>query len=40
MNEKIILTRGVPPPEAFPTEELSDCFESAIRDDEIGRAHV
>jgi 2-aminoadipate transaminase len=33
MNEKIFFTRGVPPPEAFPTEELGACFEAAIRDD-------
>ncbi len=33
MNEKIVFTRGVPPPEAFPTEELSACFDAAIRDD-------
>jgi 2-aminoadipate transaminase len=33
MNEKIVFTRGVPPPEAFPTDELSACFEAAIRDD-------
>jgi 2-aminoadipate transaminase len=33
MNEKIFFTRGVPPPEAFPTDELGACFEAAIRDD-------
>ena len=33
MNEKIFFTRGVPPPEAFPTDDLSACFEAAIRDD-------
>src|SRR5918912_959518 len=33
MNEKIVFTRGVPPPEAFPTDELSACFDAAIRDD-------
>ena len=33
MDEKIFFTRGVPPPEAFPTEELGACFEAAIRDD-------
>jgi 2-aminoadipate transaminase len=32
MND-ILFTRGVPPPEAFPTDELSACFEAAIRDD-------
>src|SRR4029450_3261360 len=25
-------TRGVPPPEAFPTEELGACFEVAVRE--------
>src|SRR3712207_2146730 len=33
MSEKIFFTRGVPPPEAFPTDELGACFEAAIRDD-------
>src|ERR687894_2013883 len=33
MNEKIFFTRGVPPPEAFPTDELGACFGAAIRDD-------
>jgi 2-aminoadipate transaminase len=33
MNEKIFFTRGVPPPEAFPTDELGTCFEAAVRDD-------
>src|ERR671917_2505854 len=33
MNDKIFFTRGVPPPEAFPADELSACFEAAIRDD-------
>jgi 2-aminoadipate transaminase len=33
MNERIFFTRGVPPPEAFPTDELGACFEAAIRDD-------
>ena len=33
MKEKIVFTRGVPPPEAFPTEELGACFEAAIRGD-------
>jgi 2-aminoadipate transaminase len=31
--EKILFTRGVPPPEAFPTKELGDCFEAAVRED-------
>ncbi len=33
MNEKIFFTRGVPPPEAFPTDELGACFGAAVRDD-------
>jgi 2-aminoadipate transaminase len=33
MIEKIVFTRGVPPPEAFPTDELSACFDAAIRVD-------
>ena len=33
MTEKIVFTRGVPPPEAFPTDELSACFDAVIRDD-------
>ena len=33
MTEKIVFTRGVPPPEAFPTDELSACFDAAIRAD-------
>jgi 2-aminoadipate transaminase len=33
MNDKIAFTRGVPPPEAFPTEELAECFGAAMRDD-------
>jgi len=33
MADKIVFTRGVPPPEAFPTEELGTCFEAAIRED-------
>jgi 2-aminoadipate transaminase len=33
MNEKIIFTRGVPPPEAFPTRELGECFEAALHED-------
>jgi 2-aminoadipate transaminase len=33
MSEKIVFTRGVPPPEAFPTDELGRCFEAAIRAD-------
>src|SRR5918912_3947520 len=33
MNDLIVFTRGVPPPEAFPVDELRACFEAAIRDD-------
>jgi 2-aminoadipate transaminase len=29
--DKIVFTRGVPPPEAFPTEELGTCFDAAVR---------
>src|ERR671916_2162345 len=33
MGEQIVFTRGVPPPEAFPTAELGACLEAAVRDD-------
>src|SRR5262245_24660663 len=33
MTDTIVFTRGVPPPEAFPAEELSLCFESALSND-------
>jgi 2-aminoadipate transaminase len=33
VNDRIVFTRGVPPPEAFPTGELGECFEVAVRDD-------
>lgn len=33
MTDNIVFTRGVPPPEAFPTDELSECFDAAIRND-------
>ena len=33
MNERIFFTRGVPPPEAFPTDELGACLEAAVRED-------
>jgi 2-aminoadipate transaminase len=33
MTDSIVFTRGVPPPEAFPTDELSACFEAALHDD-------
>ena len=32
-DAKIVFTRGVPPPEAFPTDELSECFDAAIKND-------
>lgn len=32
-QETIVFTRGVPPPEAFPTKELSVCFDAAIEAD-------
>ena len=31
-SEKIVFTRGVPPPEAFPTEDLGACFDAAVRE--------
>ena len=31
--QNIVFTRGVPPPEAFPTEELKDCFDAAVTGD-------
>jgi 2-aminoadipate transaminase len=30
--DEIVFTRGVPPPEAFPTEELGACFDAAVRE--------
>ena len=33
MDDRIFFTRGVPPPEAFPTGELAKCFDAAMRDD-------
>ena len=33
MTDTIAFTRGVPPPEAFPTDELSECLDAAIRND-------
>lgn len=33
VNGRIAFTRGVPPPEAFPTHELRACFDAAIQDD-------
>src|SRR5262245_3262784 len=32
-SETIVFTRGVPPPEAFPTEQLAECFEAALAAD-------
>jgi DNA-binding transcriptional MocR family regulator len=33
MADQIVFTRGVPPPEAFPTDELGQCFDAAVRND-------
>jgi hypothetical protein len=33
MTDTIAFTHGVPPPEAFPTDELGECFDAAIRND-------
>src|ERR687885_2676812 len=33
MNDRIAFTRGVPPPEAFPTDEFSECLDAAIHND-------
>jgi DNA-binding transcriptional MocR family regulator len=32
-HETIVFTRGVPPAEAFPTDELAQCFDAAIHND-------
>lgn len=32
-GETIVFTRGVPPPEVFPTEDLADCFAAAMSAD-------
>jgi 2-aminoadipate transaminase len=32
ISDQIVFTRGVPPPEAFPTEELGACFDAAVRE--------
>jgi 2-aminoadipate transaminase len=32
-SDNIVFTRGVPPPEAFPTEELGECLDAAVRKD-------
>src|SRR4029078_2902104 len=33
MTDTIVFTRGVPPPEAFPTDQLAACFDAALRGD-------
>lgn len=33
MTDPIVFTRGVPPPEAFPTAELAQCFDAALHND-------
>jgi len=33
MTDSIVFTRGVPPPEAFPTDQLAACFEAGLRGD-------
>jgi DNA-binding transcriptional MocR family regulator len=33
MTDLIVFTRGVPPPEAFPTEEIAECFDAALHAD-------
>jgi 2-aminoadipate transaminase len=33
MTDTIIFTRGVPPPEAFPTDQLAACFDAALHGD-------
>jgi 2-aminoadipate transaminase len=32
-TETIVFTRGVPPPEAFPTERIAECFAAAVQND-------
>ncbi len=32
-TDRIVFTRGVPPPEAFPTEEFAECLTAAIQND-------
>lgn len=32
-TDTIVFTRGVPPPEAFPTHEIASCFDAALEDD-------
>jgi DNA-binding transcriptional MocR family regulator len=33
MTDTIVFTRGVPPPEAFPTEEIAECLDAALHAD-------
>jgi 2-aminoadipate transaminase len=33
VTDNIVFTRGVPPPEAFPADELGECLNVAIRND-------
>ncbi|MFL5802004.1 MAG: PLP-dependent aminotransferase family protein [Roseiflexaceae bacterium] len=33
MTDTILFTRGVPPPEVFPTEEIAECFDAALHAD-------
>ncbi|PTL77742.1 PLP-dependent aminotransferase family protein [Vitiosangium sp. GDMCC 1.1324] len=33
MTDAIVFTRGVPPPEAFPTKQLAECFDAALERD-------
>src|SRR5690349_3350354 len=33
MTETIVFTRGVPPSEAFPTDELAQCFDAVLHND-------
>jgi 2-aminoadipate transaminase len=33
MNDRKVFTRGVPPPEVFPTRKLGECFDVAVRED-------
>jgi len=33
MTDTILFTRGVPPPEAFPTEEIAECLDAALHAD-------
>lgn len=33
MTDAIVFTRGVPPPEAFPTQQLATCFTSVLEED-------